>query len=168
MPTAARSRALSILTAERQLPASLDGTLRQPPREPEPGVLEIDEHQIAALQLTKLLPNGSDRIRDSAGKITIGRGSSGCPIVVAPLNDGLGLAICEGVEDALSVYAATGLGAWASGGAGRMPALADGVPSYVEAVTIFEHPDAEREVKELARALHGRGFEIYIHKADAS
>ena len=42
------------------------------------------------------------------------------------------------------------------------------VPSYVEAVTIFEHPDAEREMKELASALHGRGFEVYIHKADAS
>ena len=84
-----------------------------------------------------------------AGKITIGRGSSGFPIVVAPLNDGLGLAITEGAEDALSVHAATGLGAWASGGSGRMPALAVAVPAFVEAVTIFQHPDAERQRKGL-------------------
>jgi hypothetical protein len=138
------------------------------PREPEPGVLEIDEHRLAALQLTKLLPDGSDRIRNSEGKITIGRGSSGFPIVVAPLNDGLGLAITEGAEDALSVHAATGLGAWASGGSGRMPALAVAVPAFVEAVTIFQHPDAEREVKGLARELHARGFEVYLHQAEAS
>src|SRR5829696_3355728 len=69
------------------------------PGEAEPSVLEIDEHQIAALQLTRLLPDGSDRIRDGAGKITIGRGSSGYPIVVAPLNDRLGLTITQGAED---------------------------------------------------------------------
>jgi hypothetical protein len=138
------------------------------PREPEPGVLEIDERQVAALQLTKLLPDGSDRVREGAGKITIGRGAVGLPIVVAPVNDGLGLAITEGVEDAFSVYEATGLGAWASGGSGRMPALAEAIPSYVEAVTIFQHPDAEREVQELARALHARGLRVCIHKADAS
>ena len=45
---------------------------------------------------------------------------AGLPVIVSPVNDLLGLAICEGIEDALSVYAATGLGAWAAGGAGAL------------------------------------------------
>ena len=48
--------------------------------------------------------------------------------MLAPMNDLLGLAITEGVEDALSIHAATGLGAWAAGAASRLPALADAVP----------------------------------------
>ena len=60
----------------------------------------------------------------------------GAPIVLAPVNDGLGLAITEGIEDGLSVYAATGLGVWAAGSAPLMPALADAVPNYVQCVTI--------------------------------
>jgi hypothetical protein len=132
------------------------------PREPEPGVLEIEEHRIAAIQLTKLVPDGSDRIRDAKGKITVGRGSSGFPIVVAPLNDLLGLALVEGIEDGLSVYEATGLGVWASGGSGRMRALADAVPSYVECVTIFQHPDAADDVSKLATALQALGIEVLV------
>ena len=46
----------------------------------------------------------------------IGR-STGAPIVLAPLTDALGLAITEGIEDALSVHEATGLGVWAAGSA---------------------------------------------------
>lgn len=40
----------------------------------------------------------------------IGR-SKGAPIVLAPLNDLLGLIVTEGIEDALSAHQATGLGA---------------------------------------------------------
>ena len=36
----------------------------------------------------------------------------------------MGLGIAEGFEDALSIHQATGLGAWASGGASFMPKLA--------------------------------------------
>jgi hypothetical protein len=45
----------------------------------------------------------------------IGR-SIGFPIVLAPVNDGLGLSITEGIEDALSLHQATGLPQWASFG----------------------------------------------------
>jgi hypothetical protein len=134
------------------------------PREPEPGLLKIDEYRIAGVQLTKLAPDGSDRLRDGQGKITIGRGSSGHPICVAPVNDLLGLAIVEGVEDGLSVYEATGLGVWASGGSGRMRALAEAVPGYVEVVTVFEHPGAEDDVGNLALALLARGMEVLIKR----
>jgi hypothetical protein len=67
----------------------------------------------------------------------------GSPIVLAPPNDMLGLAICEGVEDALSIHRATGLGAWAAGGATRFPSLANTVPEYIEAVTVVGHDDAD-------------------------
>jgi hypothetical protein len=138
------------------------------PREPEVGVLQVDEQRIAALQLTKLLPDGRDRVREGAAKIIVGRGSRSVPIVIAPINDLLGLAIVEGIEDGLSVHEATGLGVWASGGNGRMPALAEAVPGFVEAVTIFQHPDADREVEALAFALDARGnIDVFIHRAGA-
>ncbi len=47
--------------------------------------------------------------------------NAGLPIVVAPVNDRLGLAIAEGIEDGLSVFVETGLGVWAAGSAGNMP-----------------------------------------------
>jgi hypothetical protein len=46
---------------------------------------------------------------------------SGLPIVLAPVNDSLGLAITEGIEDGLSVFEETGLRVWAAGSAGNMP-----------------------------------------------
>jgi len=64
-------------------------------------------------------------------------GSIGSPIVLAPVNDLLGLAICEGIEDALSTYEATGLGAWAAGAASRLPGLAEVIPEYVESLSIL-------------------------------
>ena len=72
------------------------------------------------------------------------------PIVLAPPNDVLGLAIAEGIEDALSVHEATGLGAWAAGSASRLPALADAIPSYVESVTIVADADKDGQ-----RGAHG-------------
>jgi putative DNA primase/helicase len=110
------------------------------PEEPEPGVLNITENAITAVQLTLLKPDGSGKADVKPNKITIAS-PAGKPMVVAPINDLLGLAICEGAEDALSVHEATGLGAWASGGASFMPKLADAVPDYVEAVTIYAHSD---------------------------
>lgn len=80
------------------------------------------------------------------------------PIVLAPPNDLLGLAITEGIEDALSVHRATGLGAWAAGSAGFMPALADVIPSYIEAISIYAHSDdaGRRGARQLAAGLRAR------------
>ena len=85
---------------------------------------------------------------------------SGSPIVVAPVNDGLGLAVTEGIEDALSVHEATGLGAWAAGCASLLPALADAVPSWVEFVTIVadNNPDGRRFAAALQARLTDRNI----------
>ena len=88
------------------------------PREPEPGVLEIDDTAVLGVHLTKLKPDGTGKVPDGAAKIMIGR-CVGSPIVLAPINDGLGLAIVEGIEDALSINESIGLGAWAAGAASR-------------------------------------------------
>src|SRR5262245_52715621 len=87
----------------------------------------------------------------------------GQPVVVAPVNDLLGLAITEGIEDALSAHAATELGAWAAGCAGFMPSLAAAVPDYVESVTIFADPDqaGQRNARALADALIARNIEVF-------
>ena len=94
---------------------------------------------LRGIHLTKLNANGP-KLGSEVDKITIGR-CLGAPIVIAPPNDLLGLAITEGIEDALTVHAATGLGVWAAGAANRMPALADAIPDYIGAITVFAHDD---------------------------
>ena len=97
------------------------------PAESEPGIPDIAKDAISAVQLTLLKPDGCGKAEVKPDKITIGS-PAGLPMVLAPLNDLMGLAITEGVEDALTVHQATGLGAWASGGAVFMPKLATMVP----------------------------------------
>jgi phage/plasmid primase-like uncharacterized protein len=127
--------------------------------EPEPGVLAAPTN-VTGIHLTRLTPEG--RKVATGAKIMLGP-SAGQPIVLAPVNDLLGLAITEGIEDALAVHAATGLGVWAAGSATRMPALADAVPSYVECVTVFAHDDiGAGYARELAAALLRRKLEVRI------
>jgi len=132
-------------------------------RETEPGRLVIDDAAVTGIHITKLKPDGSGKADTEADKLTIGLGNRS-PIWLAPINDGLGLAIAEGIEDALSVHAATGLGAWAAGTAGRLPAMADVVPDYVECVTIMVDADAngEKNSTELAQRLVARGIEVLM------
>jgi hypothetical protein len=124
------------------------------PAEPEPGVLAIANTAVLGVHLTRLAPDGSGKAGSDADKIAVGR-SLGSPIVLAPANDLLALAVTEGIEDGLSVHAATGLGVWCAGSASRMAALADTVPTYVETVTIFVDgdEDGQRGANELAGAL---------------
>jgi hypothetical protein len=111
--------------------------------EPEPGRLAIDAVAVRGVHLTRLKPNGSGKVEDgSEQKIMLGR-SLGLPIVLAPMNDLLGLAVTEGIEDALSIHQATGLGAWAAGSASRLPALAAAVPDYADGVSILVDDDTD-------------------------
>jgi Toprim domain len=130
--------------------------------EPEPGVLSISENDVIAVHLTKLTPDGRKH-PDKPDKITLGS-APGVPIVLAPMTDMLGLAICEGIEDALSIHQATGLGVWAAGSAGRMPALAEAVPDWTDAVTVFADGDAtgENNAVLLAEALDARNIAVEI------
>jgi hypothetical protein len=107
--------------------------------EPEPGVL-APPRNVIAVHLTLLRPDGSSKADIDIPKLMVGSPGA-LPIVLAPVNDLGGLAITEGIEDALTAHQATGLGAWAAGAAGRMPALAEVIPRYVEAITIFAHND---------------------------
>jgi hypothetical protein len=126
--------------------------------EPEPGEIAITDEMVRGVHLTKLAPDGSGKADIDPNKITIGRGSiSGSPIVLAAVNDLLGLAITEGIEDGLTALT-TGLGVWVAGSHTRMPALAAVVPDYVECCTIFAHDDdGKPNALELARALDQRG-----------
>ena len=79
------------------------------PDEPEPGLITIADKAVMGVQLTLLRPDGSGKADIEPNKITVGR-CIGWPIVIAPMNDMLGLAITEGIEDGLSIHEATGLG----------------------------------------------------------
>jgi hypothetical protein len=134
------------------------------PTEPEPGVLDIETADVHGIQLTKLKPDGSGKADvEEPKKMTLGQ-CVGYPIVLAPPSDMMALTIAEGVEDALSNHIISGRGAWASGGADRMPPLANRVPAYIESVTILvDDNDAGRRGSEgLARRLHARGVEVLM------
>lgn len=139
------------------------------PSEPIPGSLDVRRLAVNAVHVTKLRPDGRGKADVDPAKIMVGA-SLGLPIVLAPANDIGGLAIAEGLEDALSLHEATGLGAWAAGCANRLPALAPCVPSYVSAVTISVDDDeaGRHYAGELAQRLveiRGRRFEVTLLQA---
>jgi Toprim domain-containing protein len=128
--------------------------------EPEPGLLDILDAQVRGVHLTRLAPDGSGKAGTERDKIMLGS-AIGYPIILAPPNDLLGLAIAEGIEDALSVHDDTGLGTWAAGSASRLPEIANAVPRYIEAVTIAVDDDETggRNADELAERLLARGVQ---------
>jgi hypothetical protein len=154
---------------QRAIPAAL---AYLPPTKPghQPAIIAafgVPGHaDVGAVHLTLLKPDGNDKADVQPNKIIVGS-PRGQPIVLAPPNDLLGLAITEGVEDGLTARAATGLGVWAAGAAGFMPALADAVPEYIEVVTVFSHADqsGQKGAAALAEKLYARGFEVRIEGA---
>jgi hypothetical protein len=122
--------------------------------EPEPGRIAVSDRALCGVHITRLALDGSGKAGTDRDKIMVGL-SAGSPIILAPPNDLQGLAITEGIEDALSAHAGTSLGAWAAGAASRLPALVAAIPSYVECITILADgdPDGERLAAELARRL---------------
>jgi hypothetical protein len=133
------------------------------PEEPEPGHITIADDAVRGVHLTRLAPDGSGKAGTDKDKIMIGM-SAGWPIVLAAPNDLLGLAVTEGIENALSVHEATGLGAWAAGSASRLPALAPALPTYIEAVKIImdDDVDGRRHAHELAARLSDRNIEVRL------
>jgi len=131
------------------------------PEEMEPAVVAINDAAVRGVHITKLKADGSGKADMKPNKVVISR-CIGWPIVLAPVNDLLGLAICEGIEDALSTYEATGLGAWAAGGASRLAALAEAIPEYVESLSILVDDDnaGRRHSAELARRAAAHGIEV--------
>ena len=139
------------------------------PGEPIPGVLSVTRMQIHDLHITRLREDGLAKADVDNPKIMLAP-ASGMPFVCAPVNDLGGLAICEGLEDALSMHQATGLGAWAAGSAGRLPALARAIPQYVESVTIsLDDDDAGqchgRELAQALRRIRGHSLDIVLLEA---
>jgi len=117
----------------------------------------VPSEVVQAVHITRLAPNGASKAGTDTDKIMIGT-PRGWPIVLAPVNDGLGLAVTEGIEDGLSIFEATGLGVWAAGAASFLPALAAAVPSYIDVVSIVADPDevGRRFARELAFRLRAR------------
>ena len=103
--------------------------------EPSPGRVALRDEAITGVHLTLLKPDGSGKADADPNKLMIGH-SIGSPIVLAPPNDLLALALVEGIEDGLSLHQGTGVGAWAAGAAGRFAALADAVPAAVDLVHV--------------------------------
>src|SRR5262249_26599708 len=128
------------------------------PVELEPGELG-PPLSVASVHLTLLNPDGSDRIRTKQGKIIVGS-PAGLPIAVSAINDGLSLAITEGIEDALA-YASIGIGAWAAGSEPFLLSLASSVPDYVTTIIIEQHPTDQAEKRDAADWMKSEGIEAF-------
>jgi hypothetical protein len=134
------------------------------PEEPEPGRLSINDGAVRGVHLTLLKPDGSGKADIEPNKIMVGK-STGSPIVLAPMNDLLGLAVAEGIENALTAYQLNRFGVWAAGAAERLPALADIVPDYADCIAIAIDDDEAGRVNsgELARRLLERGLRVELN-----
>jgi phage/plasmid primase-like uncharacterized protein len=121
----------------------------------EPGVLG-EPRDVSAVHLTMIKSDGTGKADVTPNKIMVAS-PAGRPIAVAAMNDGMwGLAITEGIEDALSVHQATGLGAWAAGSAPHMAKLASAIVcAKPESVSIFADGDdaGRRHARKLASEL---------------
>jgi hypothetical protein len=129
----------------------------------EPGVIGIADDDVRGVHLTKLAPDGSGKAGTDCDKVMIGN-SAGWPIVLATANDLLGLAVTEGIEDALTAHEATGLGAWAAGSASRLPALAETMPDWINCINVIadgDH-DGQRNAVDLTERLRGRGLHVEL------
>ncbi len=135
------------------------------PDEPEPGALHIDAATIRGVHLTLIKPDGSGKAGTEQDKIAIGRNHT-LPVVLAPPNDGLGLIVAEGIEDALTAHQRSGLGAWAAGSAGRLPGLAQHMPDWIECVTLIEDDNkaGRNGCRALGETLHARNIEVRIER----
>jgi len=120
------------------------------PNELDPGEFDAPL-DVQSVHLTKLLPDGCDRIREKQGKIIVGR-PLGMPIAISLITDGLSLAITEGVEDALA-YRAAGFAAWAADSAPFIPALAEHIPNYLTTIIIEQHVDANQKAQKAVARL---------------
>jgi CHC2-type zinc finger protein len=125
--------------------------------------LHIADADVMGVHLTKLRPDGSDRLRGDKAKITIGTGFV-APIVLAASNDLMALTIGEGIEKVLADHEVSGAGAWAAASAVRLPGLADLVPRFIECVTVLvdDNEIGRTKAAELAAALDARGFEVRL------
>jgi hypothetical protein len=125
------------------------------------GGIAIRDDAVRGVHLTRLKPDGTDRERGDRAKIMIGH-SVGSPLVMSPPGNVGGLAITEGVEDALTLVEAVGVGAWAAGSASRLPSLADAMPSYVSSVTVVIDDDADgwRHATTLINRIRARRIEV--------
>ncbi|WP_370139759.1 MULTISPECIES: DUF7146 domain-containing protein [unclassified Bradyrhizobium] len=97
----------------------------------EPGVIMVRPRDVVAVHLTKLTRDGQ-----KIEKIIVGS-PRGVPIILAPMNDLLGLIVTEGIEEGLSMFESTGCGVWVAGSASLMGAQGDSVPAYCDCCTVL-------------------------------
>jgi len=127
------------------------------------GRYAITPDQVMGVHLTRLSRYGGRKFEGERAKIMLGP-SKGFPLMLFPPNDGLGMVIAEGIENALSVHASTGLGAWAAGSAGRLPDMAAHVQPFIESVLIFadDDPAGMTGAEALRESLCERGHEVRL------
>jgi hypothetical protein len=125
---------------------------------------------VRGVHVTLIEHDGSGKAKIDNAKIMLGPSCSfpivlAQPVLVGDQEQQFGpLAICEGIEDGLSIHQATGMGVWVAGSAGRMAALATRIPGYIDKVSILADNDdiGKRCANRLYDALTELSIEVTI------
>ena len=135
--------------------------------EAESSLLSVGDEELRGVHLTLLASTGSGKAGTDRDKIMVGP-SNGWPIVLAAMNDLLGLIVCEGIESGLSLHEATGCGVWVAGSSSRLGALADAIPDHADCVTVAADEDeaGKAGAVKLAQRLGSRGIHVEVSLPD--
>jgi hypothetical protein len=117
--------------------------------------------EIAGVQRTFLLADGSDKAGFEPNEMSLGNISGGVVPLAALASK---LAVSEGIETGLSFMQATGISTWSALSAGGLRALL--LPPEVREVLIAADPDLEglKAARIAARRWHGEGRIVRIVK----
>lgn len=131
--------------------------------EPEPGMI-IPPAIVTGIHLTRLTPGGEK----PGMTTTIQSKSCSAPAWASPLSwrrqtISWRSTLTRESKPGSASWRGVGAGVWVAGSAGRMPALAEALSSYVECVHIFAERDGGfRFAQEAARIAKERGIEIHL------
>ena len=126
-------------------------------------VTKYGSNKIEALHRTYLKVDGSDKADISPNKMMLGQ-VKGAAVMLTPTNSTL--VIAEGIETALSVYAATGFSTWASLSACGMVSVQVPAVDITQEIIIAADADATgiASANKLAVRLLDEGYKVSIAK----
>ena len=126
--------------------------------------VQAPDRRVVAIQRTFLDPGGDGKADVSTPKKGLGRYHGGA-VRLAPEGECLGLA--EGIEDALSAMQLSGVGCWATAGAGRMASVQ--LPPQVREVHLFANADApgQEGADKAAKVFSRQGRRVVLHTPPA-
>ncbi|MGC8536968.1 MAG: DUF7146 domain-containing protein [Rhizomicrobium sp.] len=123
---------------------------------------DAQTNEFRCIQRVFLKPDGTDRLRDAHGKMTLGSAAGACCKLSCNADVTTGLGLCEGIEKALAIIAMGWSPVWSTCGASGMTNFP--ILQGIEALTIFADNDeaGQRAAKSCAERWADAGREAIV------